>query len=197
MTGAGDEERFLLIVLAYTAARIDEALRLRWEDINFERGFIRLWTKKTKDGSYRAREIPMKGFMKAFLLDLWEKRRQDEWVFLNEKTGSRFNRRPKFMKGLCKRLGIPSYGFHAIRHFVSSYLLDKEKIGKPTVGRILGHQSLSTTDIYAHSINVNSVDDGLDMAMDKLEAAFVPKLLTPPATSSGSNEKTPEVNVKC
>lgn len=177
VTRAGEEERPLIIVLAYTASRIDEALRLKWEDVNFEHGFIRLWTRKTKDGAYRGREIPMRGFMKGFMLDLWEKRAQDQWVFWNGKTRSRFQHRPKLMGSLCHRLGIPHYGFHSIRHFVSSYLLDREKIGKPTVGRMLGHQSLSTTDIYAHSINVNSVDDALDMAMDKLEAAFVPKLL--------------------
>ena len=177
ITQAGEEERPLMIVLAYTAARIDEALRLKWEDVNFEHGFIRLWTRKTKDGAYRGREIPMRGFMKGFMLDLWEKRTQDQWVFWNVKTRSRFQHRPKLMGSLCHRLGIPQYGFHSIRHFVSSYLLDREKIGKPTVGRMLGHQSLSTTDIYAHSINVNSVDDALDMAMDKLEAAFVPKLI--------------------
>jgi len=174
---ADGQERPLLMVLACTAARIDEALRLRWEDVNFEHGFIRLWTRKTRDGAYRAREIPMREYMKALMLQLWETRRQDEWVFLNPKTGSRYLHRPKVMRSICVRAGIPHYGFHTIRHFVSSYLLDREKIGKPTVGRMLGHQSLSTTDIYSHSIGVHSVDDALDSAMDKLEAAFVPKLI--------------------
>jgi len=87
---------------------------------------------------------------------------------MNAKTHSRYNRRPKFTGGLCRRLGIPQYGFHSIRHFVSSYLLHREKIGKPTVGRMLGHQSLSTIDICARSINVKAVDDALDMAIDKL-----------------------------
>ena len=177
ITQAGEEERPLLIVLAYTAARIDEALRLVWPDVNFEHGFIRLWTRKTKDGAYRGREIPMRGFMKSFMMALWEKRTQDQWVFFNPQTQSRYAKRPRFMKGLCNRIGIPQYGFHSIRHFVSSYLLDREKIGKPTVGRMLGHQSLSTTDIYSHSIGVHAVDDALDMAMDRLEAAFVPKLI--------------------
>lgn len=177
ITGADEDERPLLTVLAYTAARIDELLRLKWEDVNFERGFIRLWTKKTKDGAYRGREIPMRDFMKTLMMKLFVTRVQNQWVFFNVQTHSRFNRRPKFMAGLCRRLGIPQYGFHSIRHFVSSYLLDREKIGKPTVGRMLGHQSLSTTDIYAHSINVKTADDALDMAMDKLEAAFVPKLI--------------------
>ena len=186
ITAANQNERPLLLVLAYTAARIDEVLRLKWEDVNFEHGFIRLWTKKTKDGTYRAREIPMRDYMKAIMMDLWEHRRQDTWVFLNIKTGDRFQHRPKFMRGLCNRAGIQQYGFHSIRHFVSSYLLDREKIGKPTVSRLLGHQSLSTTDIYAHSINVREIDDALDSAMERFEASFVHKLL--PATSCRSDE---------
>jgi len=184
MQAADGQERYLLMVLAYTAARIDEALRLRWQDVNFEHSFIRLWTRKTKDGSYRARDIPMRDYMKSIMLQLWNERKQDQWVFYNEKTDSRFNRRPKIMRSICARAGIPHYGFHSIRHFVTSYLLDREKIGKATVGRILGHQSLSTTDIYAHSLNVKTVDDAVDMAMDRLEAAFVPKLL--PQTACGS-----------
>ena len=186
---ANENERPLILVLAYTAARIDEALRLKWEDVNFEHGSIRLWTKKTKDGTYRSREIPMRDYMKAMMMELWQIRKQDTWVFLNNKTGDRFQHRPKFMRGLCNRAGIPQYGFHSIRHFVSSYLLDREKIGKPTVSRLLGHQSLSTTDIYAHSINVRDVDDALDSAMERLEVSFMQKLL--PATSSGSGENVP------
>ena len=170
--------------MAYTLARIDEALRLRWEDVNFEHAYIRLWTRKTKSSGYRSRDIPMKDYMKSIMRELWENREQDEWVFLNRKTGSRFNRRPKLMAAICKRAGIPTYGFHAIRHFVSSYLLDREKIGRPTVGLLLGHRSLSTTDIYAHSINVHSVDDSMERAIDRLEGVFIPKML--PATGCGS-----------
>ncbi|MCZ7405394.1 MAG: site-specific integrase [Candidatus Methanoperedens sp.] len=184
---ASEDESPLLLVLAYTAARVDEALRLRWADINFKHSIIKLWTRKTKDGSYRDREIPMKDFMKSMLMHLWEIRKQDQWVFFNEDTVSRYNRRPKMMKAICQRAGIPHYGFHSIRHFVCSYLLDREKIGKPTVSKMLGHQSLSTTDLYAHSINVRVADDALDMAMDKLEAAFVPKLLPTTGCSSDGN----------
>jgi integrase len=104
---ADQNERPLIIVLAYTAARIDESLRLKWEDVNFERRYIRLWTKKTKDGTYRDRIIPMKDYMKTIMKTLWEQRVQETWVFFNHKTGDRFTRRPKFMRGICKRAGIP------------------------------------------------------------------------------------------
>ena len=186
ISATDEEERPLLMVLAYTLARIDEALRLRWEDVNFEHSYIRLWTRKTKSSEYRSRDIPMGDCMKSMMRELWDTRVQDEWVFFNKKTGSRFNRRPKLMAAICKRAQIPAYGFHAIRHFVSSYLLDREKIGKPTVGMILGHQSLSTTDIYAHAINVHSVDDSMEKAIDRLEGAFLPKML--PATGCNSDE---------
>jgi integrase len=192
LSATKDNERPLVLVLAYTAARIGEVLRLKWEDVNFQHNFIQLWTKKNRDGEYRARRIPMKDYMKSMMLGLWEERVQDVWVFFNKRTDNRFVRPDGFMHSLCKRAGIPNYGFHSIRHFVCSYLLDQEKLGTPTVSRLLGHQKLSTTDIYAHSLNIQSQDDALGMAVERLEASFVPKLI--PATSSGSNQNTPKTD---
>jgi len=167
LAAAGPDERPLLTVLVHTMARIDEILRLQWSDVNLYKGFLILRTRKTSDGAYRARDIPLNADLKSTLKDLWGKRINDEWVFQNPATGTRFNKRPKLMHGICKRAGIPNYGFHAIRHFISSYLFDKEKVGKATIGKLLGHQSPSTTDIYLHSL-----DDGLRGAMQKLEGSF-------------------------
>ncbi|MFH1758782.1 MAG: site-specific integrase [Pseudomonadota bacterium] len=185
MVAAGPDERPLITVLAHTMARIDEILRLRWVDVNFEKGFLILYTRKTNDGAYRGRDIPLNADLKSTLKSLWDKRTQDEWVFLNPATGTRFNRRPKFMRGICKRAGIPDYGFHAIRHFISSYLFDKEKVGKATIGKLLGHQSPSTTDIYLHSL-----DDSLKGAMQKLEGSFLNiEAEKVPATGGGNETK--------
>ena len=48
------DEKDLLIVLLHTLARIDEILRLTWEDISFEKRLLTKWTRKTHGGSYKA-----------------------------------------------------------------------------------------------------------------------------------------------
>ncbi|MBW2557568.1 MAG: tyrosine-type recombinase/integrase [Deltaproteobacteria bacterium] len=82
----------------------------------------------------------------------WKNREQDEWVFHNKRTGSRYNSRPKLMPSLCKRAGIPYYGFHPIRHFVSSYLKNTAKVETKVLQQLLGHKDERTTEIYLHSV---------------------------------------------
>ena len=112
------------------------------------------------------------------------------------------------MAGLCKRAGIAPlairrrkvknkkgqikikefglyYGFHSIRHFISSYLFDKKKVGKATIGKILGHQSSSTTDIYLHSL-----DESMRGAMQNLEGAFWDSKEASSGSGSSSGSET-------
>jgi integrase len=67
------------------------------------------------------------------------------------------------MLAICKRSGITHYGFHAIRHFITSYLYDKKDVGKTDLQRLLGHQTPTTTDIY-----INGLDDNLRAPVEKL-----------------------------
>jgi integrase len=98
----------------------------------------------------------------------WAARVNEQWVFFNERTGTRYSHRPKLMKGLCKRAGIDQpFGFHNLRHFIASYLADKEKISKKTIGGLLGHKALQTTEIYLHSIDGQERD-----ALDRLDGKF-------------------------
>lgn len=162
------DERDILMVLIHSVARIDEVLRLRWRDVNFTRREIKKWTRKRKSGTYEAVTVYMNDDLHGILKRRWDARKSEMWVFYNEKTKTRYMHRPKMMKGLCKRAGIsPAFGFHSIRHFIASYLADHEKISKKTIGALLGHKALQTTEIYLHSI------EGAERsAVEKLSGIF-------------------------
>lgn len=183
-------ERPLFMVVLLTLARIDEVLRLTWDDINFETRTVTLWTRKRKGGSYEADPVPMNDDLYDILWRLYQGRSQSDWVFFNEKTGRRYRARPKFMRGLCKRAFAPEvkkiadytgprFGFHALRHFMASYLADREKRSTKTLQRLLRHKEQRTTEIYLHS-----VDESIRAAMDGLRGRFLVS-----AHGIGSGEK--------
>jgi len=149
---AAGEHRPMLQVIIGTLGRIDEVLRMRWQDVDFKTRSVRLWTRKNKDGSWRHRDIPMNESLLEILKGLHEKREQEEWVFYNRQTGSRYNRRPKIMPTVCRRAKIKPFGYHSLRHFAASTLAHDPKVAKKTISGLLGHLSLATTEIYLHSI---------------------------------------------
>jgi integrase len=161
------DERDLLMVMLLTLARVDEILRLTWADVSFDQAAISLWTRKRRDGNLEADTLPMSGDLKEILLKRWETRTQNDWVFYNTKTGTRYNRRPKFMAGLCNRAGVPFFGFHALRHFMASFLADRQKVSKMTISRLLRHRALGTTEIYLQSIG-----EGQRSALESVKGMF-------------------------
>lgn len=50
-------------------------------------------------------------------------------------------------KGQYKEVGV-YYGFHALRHFMASYLLDEKKVSLKTVSELLRHRNVRTTENY-------------------------------------------------
>jgi integrase len=150
---AAGPQRPLLLVLFHTMARIDEVLRLKWEDVNFTEKTVRLWTRKRRGGNWEFDWLPMNGDLEKVLWGIWQKRQQDEWVFYNDKTRTRFLYRPKLMKTACKQAGVPKYGFHTIRHFVASYLYDQKKVSLPVISKLLRHKNLQTTERYLQVID--------------------------------------------
>lgn len=172
LAACNPDERPLIVILAHTLARIDEILRLTWQDVNFERETLILWTRKNKAGEWKSRVIGMNADLKAMLLSMWNRRKQDQWVFYNSRTNSRFLRRPKFMKRICKKAQIDYYTFHAIRHFVATYLHDIMKVPTGVLSGILGHENKRTTEIYLHS-----VDEAQRDALRRLEGIFEPQAL--------------------
>lgn len=173
VSAANPEEKPLILILAFTLARIDEILRLTWKDINFEHRVVTLWTRKRKGGNWEPRHIPMIDELHRILKPMWNRRLQDEWVFFHKREGTRYNRRPKMMRSICKRAGVPLYGFHTIRHFGATFLNDAQGVSVGVVSKILGHKSQRVTEEYLHTIP-SSVRE----AMKKLGDMLAPNACT-------------------
>jgi len=87
--------------------------------------------------------------------DLWKKRRQDEYIFVNPRSGDRYTDRFELMRRICKRAGLKRYTYHYIRHFVASYLYNKEKRPLPEISRLLRHTNYQTTERYLQLVDPN------------------------------------------
>lgn len=163
---AGDLRPFFLALYSL-AARVGEVNRLRWEDVNFERREVSLWTRKGK-GGWREQKKAMNEELYAELQRLYSKG-SGEYVFPNPETGLPYVDRRKQLKRICREAVVPYLGFHAIRHHVASLLADTHKESLPTIQKMLGHQRLTTTERY-----VQNLGDGQREAAEKL--SFLQKL---------------------
>ena len=71
---AAGPDRPLLLILFHTMARINEILRLKWEDVNFEQKAVRLWTRKRLGGNWEFDWMVMNEDLHEVLQSLWQKR---------------------------------------------------------------------------------------------------------------------------
>ena len=172
-------EQPLLLTILHTLARVDEILRLTWEDVNFDKRELTLWTRKRKGGAYEPDAMAMNQDLYNVLKRQYDRRTENPFVFVNPKTGTRYNRRPKMMAGLCRRAFDPTcksikkytgprFGFHHLRHFGASLLADSGKFSIKTLQDMLRHKEGRTTEIYLHSIG-----DGKREAAKALEGRFM------------------------
>lgn len=161
LAAATQKERIFLDCYLQTGARRSEIFRWTWnDDINFEKREVRLGTRKTNDGSMEYEWLPMSDDLYESLWYWWQNRtvKNSPYVFVNdiptsESYGKPYTTRRKFMKGLCKRAGVKSFGFHALRRYVASVLADTHKVSAKRIQRILRHKNVTTTERYIQNIN--------------------------------------------
>lgn len=147
----------LLEVLYGTGARISEIVGLSIGDVDLRDGLVRLMGKGSKE-----RIVPL-GRMAAAALERWldvggraelapqqwARRGDAEAVFLNQR-GGRLSRQGAF--GIIKQRGAvvglaDELSPHILRHSCATHMLDHGADIR-TVQELLGHASISTTQIY-------------------------------------------------
>lgn len=172
-----EQDRLMLLMALHTAARRGELFRLRRSDIDMHANQIRLWTRKRLDSSWEFDWLPMTAALRSPLL-AWMDRRfayQDidpDHVFVclekrhfaEHYYGKPFQYRRHWMRRLCKRASVASFGFHAIRHLTASILY---RAGEPleVIQMVLRHKSATTTNRYLHSLGSAHVRAAMDNAL--------------------------------
>lgn len=137
----------LLTTAAYTGLRREELVWLEWEDVDLKRRQIYVRNKPDhplKD--HEARTVPITKLLIDVLKGL---PRNGQWVFTSPE-GKRWNSAnlSRRVAPLFRKVGIAG-AFHTLRHAYASHLV-MAGVDLPTVQKLLGHSSITTTMIYAH-----------------------------------------------
>jgi len=142
--------RDLLEFLVYSGMRIGDVLRLTWQDINMEAGFIFVRGHKTKGG--KAFGIPLNKKLREILERKFLRAMQTGQISKNERVfvhgdGSSFR---KAFKEALKKAGLPeNIRIHDLRHTYASWLA-MSGVPLQQIQALLGHAHISTTLRYAH-----------------------------------------------
>jgi len=144
--------RTLLLMFYSTGIRLSEAIGLDDTMVDFTTGELRVTGKRDKQ-----RIIPFGEELKEALQEYIRRRdnevpRKSEALFVT-KEGERMNRNRvgyEVWKHLSRVTTLRKRSPHVLRHTFATAMLNHEA-GLESVKKLLGHESLSTTEIYTHT----------------------------------------------
>lgn len=156
----------------HTGLRLGEIVHLRWKNIDFSNKLIivgdSLFTTKTK----AQRKVPISKELynqleRRYAVHNKATAARDGYVFCNP-NGYHFH--PDYVsqkfKKVCRSLNMDEkIHFHSLRHSFASMLV-QQGVNLYSVKEILGHSSITTTEVYSH-LNI----DSLHKAVEVLDAA--------------------------
>jgi integrase len=188
--GRGDRLEALYVLALNTGMRQGELLALKWDDVDLERGALRvrrtlthankafvLGEPKTKNSRRTIRlTTHAVDALRAHLSHQFQEIEemgslyQPGGLIFATKTGTIINPsnlRNRSFKPLLKRAGLPTIRFHDLRHTCATLLLGRD-VNAKVVSETLGHSSISITlDIYSHLL-----PDMQEKAANALEEAL-------------------------
>lgn len=140
--------------LAYSGAREQEALKVRWEDVDIASERVTIGAGGVSK-NHEARCVEFNDDLGTLLRDMAKRRAPDcSWLFPSPQRGPRDEHASTFRESLLltrKAAGLPRVGFHDLRHFFASFCVMTglnfmmiaawlgHKDGGILVGKIYGH----------------------------------------------------------
>jgi integrase/recombinase XerD len=153
-TNEGERNRAMLEALYGCGLRVSELVSLKISDLFFDEGFIKITGKGNKQ-----RFVPIGNLTKKYILiykdykrtDLNIKKGHEDTLFLNRR-GSQLTRAMIFtiIKDLATKIELnKSISPHTLRHSFATHLLENGADLR-SIQLMLGHESITTTEIYVH-----------------------------------------------
>jgi len=135
----------MMKLAVYTGMWRGELFRLKWKDLDFERGFILL--DDPKGGV--SQKIPMMKVARELLES--HSRTKSPYVFPSQNGGQRKDVRGP-IKRIKERANLPKdfRPLHGLRHVYASMLASSGKVDMFTLQKLLTHKSPQMTQRYAH-----------------------------------------------
>jgi integrase/recombinase XerC len=170
-------DKAMLEVLYSSGIRVSELVELEMADLDLQEGVLRVKGKGRKDRLTPIGSQAIKALQRYFELRGQDSRSQGQHagrVFLNkhgEPLSTRSVRR-KLDKYLVQAGLDPGISPHTLRHSFATHLLNNGADLR-SVQELLGHQSLSTTQIYTH-LTTGRIKDAYDAAHPRAGAPSIP-----------------------
>ena len=160
------DKLFGIIICLYTGLRIGELLALRWDDIDFKTGIMKItrtaidsWENKkyvkflqSPKTNSSIREIPLS---KNLIVKLKELKARSKSVYVvpsKSEHGAEVRSYQKTFELLLKKLKIEHKSFHSLRHTFATRALECG-IDVKSLSEILGHKNPTITlNRYVHSM---------------------------------------------
>ncbi len=153
-TNEGERNRAMLETLYGCGLRVSELISLKISDLFFDEGFIKITGKGNKErfvpiGPLTQKYIDI--YRNAIRCNLIIKKGAEDTLFLNRR-GNQLTRAMVFtiIKDLAQKMGLKkSISPHTLRHSFATHLLENGADLR-SIQLMLGHESITTTEIYVH-----------------------------------------------
>ncbi len=152
----------MLELLYATGLRISELVNLKVNDIDFQECYVRVFGKGKKERIVPIADVALK-YLNIYIADyrnLILNGTISDYLFIsNNKTNISRQGFFKILKKEVNRAGISkNVSPHVLRHSFATHLLS-HGANLRIIQELLGHEDISTTEIYAHLINEKLKDD--------------------------------------
>ncbi|MFD2939888.1 site-specific tyrosine recombinase XerD [Flavobacterium notoginsengisoli] len=153
-TNEGERNRAILETLYGCGLRVSELTTLKISDLFFDEGFVKITGKGNKErfvpiGSLTQKYIDI--YKNAVRPNLNIKKGAEDTLFLNRR-GNQLTRAMIFtiIKDLAQKINLKkSISPHTLRHSFATHLLENGADLR-SIQLMLGHESITTTEIYVH-----------------------------------------------